>query len=347
MDLFSLVDKKEKLHHHFISTLDPTAAGVRAVLSSWAEGFDDRDGKFVREFQTTYNSCFWELYLFAVLKQLGIKVDFAFDAPDFVSASHPIAVEAAIAGHSINDPITFPRTMALLANKDMEARRKASIIRLSNAFHAKSRAFRKRYVALPHMKDRSYIVAISNFGTQDSYLQADAPMQSLLFDIDKQKEVYKDNGAAVPLGLFRSNAHAHISAVLYSSLATFGKARALGNDEGDFTFRAMRKKEGEKPFYITASKADYKESLTDGLVLYTNPYAAIPLNAEVFKDPGIRRYVANAKGGFDASFHPEGDLYLRMVQFNKGQRASGFSRLLSLLYSVASWILRLLGGRNR
>ncbi len=265
MDLFAPVVEKEKLHHNFLSTLDPTAAGIRAVLSEWAQGFEDRDGKFVREFQTSYNSTFWELYLFAVLKQLGFEIDFSFDTPDFVSANYPVAVEAAIAGHAIDDPPEWPKTLAVLANKDLAARRKASMIRLSNAFMAKSKAFRKRYAVLPHMAGRSYIVAISNFGTQDFYLQGDAPMQRLLFDIDKEKVIHKPNGAPVPLGLFRSDAYGHISAVLYSSLATFGKARALGKDEGDITFRAMRKKEGEKPIYIDAPKADYQESLTDGL----------------------------------------------------------------------------------
>jgi hypothetical protein len=58
----------------------PNAAGVREVLSGWADGFADRDGKFAAELQTTYNASFWDLYLFAVLKHLGIKVDFSFDA---------------------------------------------------------------------------------------------------------------------------------------------------------------------------------------------------------------------------------------------------------------------------
>jgi hypothetical protein len=116
--------------------------------------------------------------------------------------------------------------------------------------------------------------------------------------------------------LFKSDAYAHISAVLYSSLATFGKARALGNDAGDITFRAVRKKDNAEPIYIHARKPDYKESLTDGMVLFTNPYASVPVNAELFNDPGIRRYIANKKGGFDVSFHPEGDLYFRMVQHN-------------------------------
>jgi hypothetical protein len=316
MDLFVPIVPTEKLHRNFRSTLDPVAAGVRAVLSEWAAGFVDRDNKFVREFQTTYNSAFWELYLFAVLKHLGIKVNFSCDSPDFVCANHPIAIEAVIASHAQDDPPDWEKMLATVTNEDLAARKKASIIRLSNAFLGKSAAFKDRYAALPHMKDRSYVVAISNYGTQDFYLQGDAPMQELLFDVEKKKVIHKDNGAPVRLGLFKSNAHAQISAILYSSLATFGKARALGNDEGDITFRAIRKKDGEQPIYVEAPKSEYKESLTDGLCLFTNPYASVPVNAELFRDDGIRRYVANPRGHFDVSRHPDGDLMFRMVQYN-------------------------------
>jgi len=118
MDLFLPIVEKKKLHHNFLSTLAPTAASVRAVLTEWAKGFDDRDGKFVREFQTTYNSSFWELYLFAVLKQLRIEVDFSFDAPDFVSANHQIAIEAVIASHAHDDAPEWEKTLAVLENKD-------------------------------------------------------------------------------------------------------------------------------------------------------------------------------------------------------------------------------------
>jgi hypothetical protein len=159
-------------------------------------------------------------------------------------------------------------------------------------------------------------MAERHYGTQDFYLQGDGPMQCLLFDIEKERVIHKANGAPISLGLFKSDAYAHISAVLYSSLATFGKARALGNDEGDITFRAVRKKNNAKPIYIEARKPNYKESLTDGMVLFTNPFASVPINAELFNDCGIRRYVANNRGGFDLSFHPEGDLYFRMVQLN-------------------------------
>lgn len=103
MDLFTPVVTADKLHQNFARTLDASAAGVRDVLTGWADGFQDRDGKFVREFQTTYNSSFWELYLFAVLKQLGIQVDFSFDAPDFVCPGQAMAIEAVIASHAQDD----------------------------------------------------------------------------------------------------------------------------------------------------------------------------------------------------------------------------------------------------
>jgi hypothetical protein len=167
MDLFAPVVAEERLHHNFLSTLAPTAAGVRAVLTGWAQGFEDRDGKFVREFQTSYNSAFWEIYLFAVLKLLGIELNFSFDAPDFVCARHPMAIEAAVASHAEGDPIEVERTIAVLQDKDLAVRRRASIIRLSNALMGKSQAFKERYAALPHMAGRSYVIAISNFGTQD------------------------------------------------------------------------------------------------------------------------------------------------------------------------------------
>ncbi|WFU14468.1 hypothetical protein [Bradyrhizobium sp. CB3481] len=101
LDLFTPVTTDDKLHPNFRRTLDPGAAGVRAVPNGWADGFEDRDSKFVREFRTTYNSFFWELYLFAVLNELDIAVDFSHTAPDFVTHGLPLAIEATIASHAV------------------------------------------------------------------------------------------------------------------------------------------------------------------------------------------------------------------------------------------------------
>jgi hypothetical protein len=281
---------------------------------SWADGFVDRDGKFVEEFQTTYNSAFWELYLFAVLKYLGIKIDLSYEAPDFVAADHPLAIEAAIASHAQYDVPEWEKTFAGVADMNVEAAQLQSTIRLSNALMGKSAAYKKRYAALPHLEGRAYVVAIANYGRQDFNLLGDVAMQRLLYDPHAEKQVLKANGAAVPIGLFNSESYAHISAVMFSSVATFGKTRALGKHEGEFVFLATRIRDNFEPMRIVARNTEYKESLTDGLRLFTNPYATVPINVELFNDPGIRRYVAEKSGKYVISRHPNGDLCMRMVQ---------------------------------
>lgn len=314
IDLFTLVAPVDKLHQNFERTLDDGSASVREVLTQWAEGFEDRDNKFVREFQTTYNSSFWELYLFAVLKQLGISVNFSFDAPDFVAANIPLAIEAVIASHAQDDVPEWQKTIEGVVDKDLGTAYAQSIIRLANALTNKSEAFLKRYATLPHMAGRSYIVAISNYGTQDFNLIGDVPMQWLLYDHFDLGAVIKSNGSKIELGWFKDARCAHISAVMYSSLATFGKARALSVDEGEYVFQAIRIRNNSEPVRVTASKMEYTESLTDGLRLFVNPHAAIPLDLASFDDDCIRKFITDPEHGVLSTCHPDGDLCMRMIQ---------------------------------
>ena len=101
---------------------------------------------------------------------------------------------------------------------------------------------------------------------------------------------------------------------MFSSVATFGKTRALGKHEGEFIFRATRIRNDVEPIRILARNSEYKESLTDGLRLFTNPYAQVPLDVQRFNDPGIRRHVAEKDGRYTVTCHPDGDLCMRMVQ---------------------------------
>jgi hypothetical protein len=204
---------------------------------------------------------------------------------------------------------------------NIEAAQLQSTIRLSNALMGKSEAYKKRYAALPHLAGRAYVVAIANYGRQDFNLIGDVAMQSLLYDPEDKKQVLKANGSAVPIGLFNSDSYAHISAVMFSSVATFGKTRALGKHKGEFVFHATRIRNDVESIRIVARNADYKESITDGLKLYMNPYATAPIDVTLFDDPGIRRHVAQKDGTYVVSCHPDGDLCMRMVHaiFERGR----------------------------
>src|SRR5690606_14437397 len=83
MDLFSLCVTEEKLHKNFRNILSNGHLADRHELQRWCEGFPDRDKKFVKEFQTTFNSSFWEIYLFAFFRKIGAKFDFNHQSPDF------------------------------------------------------------------------------------------------------------------------------------------------------------------------------------------------------------------------------------------------------------------------
>lgn len=52
MDLFTPVVESRRLHHNFVVITRDSEASERKVITEWATGFVDRDGKFVREFQT-------------------------------------------------------------------------------------------------------------------------------------------------------------------------------------------------------------------------------------------------------------------------------------------------------
>jgi hypothetical protein len=102
MDLFTPVVPPERQHPNFRALVQKGLECERDVLRTWADGFVDRDGKFVTEFQTTFNSSFWELYLYAAFRELGFTLDFTHPAPDFSVTRHGLtfAAEAAIASNA-------------------------------------------------------------------------------------------------------------------------------------------------------------------------------------------------------------------------------------------------------
>ncbi|EHQ26159.1 hypothetical protein Mucpa_2019 [Mucilaginibacter paludis DSM 18603] len=313
MDLFTPMVEQNKLHHNFVMTVAPHALGVRKVISDWANGFVDRDGKFIKEFQTTYNSSFWELYLYAVMKHFKLDVDFSFASPDFVIKNRNLIIEAISANHAHDDVPEWEKTIPGITEGNSFDVFKHSAIRLSNAFSAKVNKYRTNYAQLNHVKDRPYIIAISNFSRQDFNLHGDVPLQWLLYDVLEQKSLTKSNDSTVDLGLFRSNAFQDISAVLYSSLATFGKARVLGDDTGDITCHAIRIKNNYEILKIQANISEYKETLTDGLRLFVNPFAKNPINIDDFVNGDIRIFIADKNGDLTVSCHEDGDLCMRFI----------------------------------
>ena len=313
LDLFTPRVPRESFHPNFAALVNEEDDAVRAVLRDWANGFIDRDGKFVQEFQRTFNSSWWELYLHAVLKSLGLRLDFDFAAPDFVMPDSGLAIEATIASHAQGAMPEWQKTIKVLTRRDpIGGRYLEQLARLSNSLDAKLRRYRKRYRYLPRVGDLAFVIAVQNFGTPDFFQLGDVAMQRLLYDVWDENEFLKDGKTPLPTGLFRDARMRDVSAVLYSSVATFGKARALSASKGDFVFQAIRIRDNIEPIVIGAKLADYRESLRDGLRLFHNPFAERPVPEGIFDVADIRQFWFR-DGDVESTCSPDGDLCMRQV----------------------------------
>jgi hypothetical protein len=307
MQLFDPVVAASRPHPHFKTLLRQDSKYVCDVLNDWARGFVDRDGKFVEEFQTTFNSGFWELYLFAVLKKYGMPVDFSKVRPDFCIPSLNFNIEACIASNAHGAPPEHERAGIGLP-EDFNVFNAQTILRLSNSLTAKHRKYIESYASLTHVRDRPFVVAVAAFDQPYSHLAAQRPIEAVLLqyyvneddylkagrpggrlDGEELTHVLKKSGNAVELGLFSSPAYREISAVIFSACANWGKTRALASDPTlASVFTALRlNPSSDRPHVTQLPKRLYTESLVDGLRVYHNPFATHPLDPALFRHPNV------------------------------------------------------------
>jgi|UniRef100_UPI0040472B8D hypothetical protein len=316
MDLFKKQVPDEKLHPNFISLMEHTPKEDREILNQWVEGFQDRDGKLVKEFQTTFNSTFWEIYLYKLFKDLGFNFNWSFNRPDFLLEHNgtEFIVEATISSNAKDEKEEWEKEELKKRYDDylekMNERNMYSIIRLSNSFLSKlkkyntydSKSNKNPYNTLEHVRNKPFIIAIAPFEQPLHYHQYDRPIMALLYDFYIDEEEYlknpekfpngledkrlyyieKDNGSDIQLGMFIDDRASDVSAVLINPLATFAKVQNMRKDKIGL-FGHMWVTIDNKQVMTT----DVQELIEDGLFILHNPFAKNPLDREIFKKEGI------------------------------------------------------------
>lgn len=297
LDLFSPLVPTARMHLAFAMLLEPQYAPEREVLRHWAQGFEDRDGKFVQEFQLSFESSFWELYLHAALRSWGLRPDMSIHSPDFVvQRPKHLVMEAAIAAPPAGGPPAFGRG-APPVPEDFSAFNAGAVVRLCNSFDAKVRRYRSYYATLPHVQDAPFVIALGAFDRPLAHLAASRPIMAALYGLYHDEEATaqdadtvtsynvvsaaKSESVDIPVGLFCTDAYAEVSAVVYSALATWGKVRALADNSEALTwYRTFHPQEGTLlPRVELRRKCDYQEDVMDGLWVLHNPFARHPVPA--------------------------------------------------------------------
>ena len=332
MNLFSPVAPRDRWHPLFAMLMNPSYLPEQKVLQGWADGFEDRDGKFVFEFQTTFESCMWELYLHAYLKEIDADINLSHHAPDFViDGPTKFCMEATIAAPAQGeqsaigyDPRSIPENFNYFNSQ--------AAIRLSNSLSSKLLKYKKSYRSFPYVQGRPFVIAVAPFDRPFSHFAVNRPIIAALYGVHYDEEAaiaigpsateiprfevdgaIKGNGASVPMGLFADADNKEISAVVYSSVATWGKIRALADSPNARSiYQTLHPNEnGLIPELRVAKKSEYHEHLLDGLHVFHNPFAEHPLSPDVLGHDRIAQFIPN--GGELLTIAPSDFLLMRMI----------------------------------
>lgn len=337
VDLFQPVVPLEKQHKNFRFISQPGLCFPEIeVLKNWADGFVDRDGKFIKEFQSTFNSSFWELYLFACFKELGFSIDLSYASPDFVvdSPHGKFIAEATIANNPKDFRPEWDKDIKMLDETNMDDIVRLSTIRLLQAITNKHKKFVSSYSKLTHVQNKPFVICVSPFDQPFFYLQDCMAIMRVLYAYEKPlvipgrdnretiivgesqcHRVQKKPGVNIPLGLFTNSDMADVSAIFFNNRATMCKIRALAkNGNYSVMFSGSRAIETEIETGVerfVSERPDYQETLLDGFHVLLNPFAKNPLNIEVFKNREIAIHNYNPEIDSYQLKIPNGFLYQR------------------------------------
>lgn len=357
MDLFTPRFKDERLHPYFKSLItNEEFKPVQETLTMWSTGLLARkkeSNKFINEFQLSFNSSFWELYLNKAFLDMGFNIDYSKESPDFNlthNSGRVVNVEAVSSNNNLNGEDEYYTKSAYKESiKSKKENFDFATLKLLGKLKDKKDLFiginekKFPYSKLEHVDGNPFVVAIAPFDSHHAYTQNNTLINRVLFgieppSIDKTGQpIFKEishiagkDGKNIKLGIFTNDSYKEISAVIFSTTGTFGKAVVQSNvkntkvrstryresDLGEFisnhgldnfgtterkiskTYDIISTREpyenkvpgSDSNFIVYGSDMHYcdlsehEETHLDGLHIYYNPYANIPLDNDLFNN---------------------------------------------------------------
>jgi hypothetical protein len=195
MEFFRPIVDAERFHPHFRALLDPLREPDRTELLRWADGFPDRDGKLVSEFQVSFNSVFWEIYIYAAFKEYGFNFNWQHTSPDFSlsCATQDFVVEAVTANAAQGKLNEWDKTYQGFADLDIDRLNKEAMVRLSNSIFSKYRKYESNYAEREHVRCKPFVLAVGPFEQPFFNHQYNRPIRSVLYDIYVDEPAYTAN----------------------------------------------------------------------------------------------------------------------------------------------------------
>lgn len=310
LNFFTPQQPNDQLHPNFLTLANgPAFSAAREVITEMANVFEEPDGNFVKDFQTTgFNSRLWELYLFAALVEEGFKLDRSHAQPDFIASTggQTIAIEATTVNPTIGDdgkPVEPPKPTSSEGLKKL--RRDYMPIKFGSPLFQK---LEKKDWERIHVQGFPYTIAIADFHGPQTMTWSGPALSSYLFGLEVKFDHTSDKGLSwhhepiknhiwkekhIPSCFFDQTNAENVSAVLFTNAGTLAKFNRMGvlADFGDQSVRLIRKgtmlnpnPQSAVPFQFSIDIDDprYSEGWADELQVFHNPNALHPLHGDLF-----------------------------------------------------------------
>jgi len=308
-DFFTPVVATERLNANFSGLVDLEGfSPARGIIEPMMRWYDDVDGNFVEQFQTTaFDARMWELYLFATFVEAGLALDRTKATPDFITWG--LAGQAAIEAVTVNPTRDKRGAVVPPPEPETEEERWAFLreympIKFGSALYSK---LTKEYWAKPHVRGLPFALAIQDFSSPGSMVFTRSALQVYLYGFDhdwrheadgtlviepRRVERHCWGEKEIPSGFFFLPGSENVSAVIFSNSGTVSKFNRMGMIAGFGSPRVQMIRQGmainldpnasaPTPFRHQVNDPAYRETWVEGLDVFHNPRALIPFPREL------------------------------------------------------------------
>lgn len=304
----------EKLHPKaYLLKNNSQLVSEKKMLLDWTDGLLDRDNKFIREFQETFHSSFWEIYLYKLFIEAGFELDQSHQMPDFIiKAPQEVYVEAVTANirnggipegeRTIEDQLSM--IIPPYLQTDFYQVLNEGIIRSANAIQGKHKKFVTEYINREWVKGSNpFVIAIGSFDQINYGREFIYSMVALLYGMcfNAEHEVYYEKmaiekpqtGASIPIGIFRDSSYEEISAVIFSCTLTLGKLTSLCISNGSLSLNDVyniRQNCDTNKYLLQVVDTSCPEDIADGVFVFHNPKAKNKLPENFFNKIAVTQF---------------------------------------------------------
>ncbi len=298
VDFFKPVVPDERQHRVFKILIGERGySPARGLVAEMMHYFEDVDGNFVQQFQSDgFDARLWELYIYALLNELGYGIGRNHPAPDFHCQG--LRGDFFIEATTVNPSGEAPDVDA--ENRDAYFGHYVPM-KYGSALFSK---LRRRYWELPHVAGQPLVLAIQDFHAPHAMVWSNTGLVEYLYAIRQTERPTADGTVEIvsepvteyvwgdkppiPAGFFRQPDTENVSAVIANPGGTISKFNRIGFLAGFGGRDIMMMRSGycykgsatPEWFVAEVHKPGYSETWCEGLSVYHNPNARIPLSPE-------------------------------------------------------------------